>query len=179
MSGAASGGDPVAFALGMTGCNKRELLQQQHHQQHCTVQCCDNTLYDCIRRAAVKPASMPLTLHCCELQQRCVICNGKVKFHQLQADEVFCCTAALLAAAFQALATQFDWSRYKTLGDFGGSAGVLCCCVAAAQPHMTCTTHDLPAVHDAAAQYVQQQGLTDKVQVSYSRLSACKCHWFL
>jgi hypothetical protein len=23
--GAASGGDPVAFALGMTGCNKREL----------------------------------------------------------------------------------------------------------------------------------------------------------
>jgi hypothetical protein len=24
-AGAASGGDPVAFALGMTGCNKREL----------------------------------------------------------------------------------------------------------------------------------------------------------
>ncbi|WIA41050.1 hypothetical protein OEZ86_004686 [Tetradesmus obliquus] len=88
--GSASGGDPVAFALGMTGCNK---------------------------------------------------------------------------PAFQALAVQFDWSRYKTLGDFGGSAGVLCCCVAAAQPHMACATHDLPAVHGAAEQYVQQQGLTDRVKV--------------
>jgi hypothetical protein len=71
----------------------------------------------------------------------------------------------LPSAAFEALATQFDWSRYKTLGDFGGSAGVLCCCVAASQPHMSCSTHDLPAVHDAAVQYVQQQGLADRVKV--------------
>jgi hypothetical protein len=47
---------------------------------------------------------------------------------------------------------------------------VLCCCVAAAQPHMTCTTHDLPAVHDAAVQYVQQQGLTDRVKVRCSHV---------
>jgi hypothetical protein len=72
----------------------------------------------------------------------------------------------LPAAAFQALASKFDWSRYNTLGDFGGSAGVLCCCVAAAQPHMSCTTHDLPAVHGAAVQYARQQGLTDRVKVS-------------
>ncbi|KAF6250908.1 O-methyltransferase-domain-containing protein [Scenedesmus sp. NREL 46B-D3] len=89
-SGAAGGGDPAAFALGMTGCNK---------------------------------------------------------------------------PAFKSLASQFDWGRYRSLGDFGGSAGVLCCCVAAAQPHMACTTHDLPAVHDAAVQYVQQQGLADQVKV--------------
>lgn len=44
---------------------------------------------------------------------------------------------------------------------------MLCCCVAAAQPHMACATHDLPAVHGAAEQYVQQQGLTDRVKVRF------------
>lgn len=56
-------------------------------------------------------------------------------------------------------------ARYATLGDFGGSAGVLSCCVAAAHPHMRCTTHDLPAVHEAAVQYIQAQGLSGRVEV--------------
>lgn len=75
------------------------------------------------------------------------------------------CLLSLLPAAFQSLVAQFDFSRYKTLGDIGGSAGVLCCCVAEAHPHMSCTTHDLPAVHQAAVQYVQQQGLAERVKV--------------
>lgn len=69
------------------------------------------------------------------------------------------------AAAFQALAQKFDFSRYHTLGDIGGSAGVLCCAVAKAHCHMSCTTLDLPAIHSAAKQYVAEQGLQDRVKV--------------
>lgn len=69
------------------------------------------------------------------------------------------------AAGFEQLAAKFDFSRYKTLGDIGGSAGALCCTLAKAHPHLTCTTLDLPAVHAAAEQYVAQQGLADRVKV--------------
>ncbi|KAF8062721.1 hypothetical protein HT031_004051 [Scenedesmus sp. PABB004] len=88
--GGASGGDPAAFALGMTGCNK---------------------------------------------------------------------------AAYEQLAARFDFSRYASFGDFGGSAGVLACAVAAAQPHLECATHDLPAVRPAAEAYVARQGLRGRVRV--------------
>lgn len=73
--------------------------------------------------------------------------------------------ASISAVGFEALASKFDFSRYGSLGDIGGSVGVLCCCVAAAHTHMRCTTLDLPTVHDAAVQYVQHQGLSDRVQV--------------
>ena len=69
------------------------------------------------------------------------------------------------AANFQAFAEGFDFSGYHTLGDFGGSAGTLCCCVAAAHPHMTATTYDLPAVHSAAGKHIAQWGLQDRVKV--------------
>lgn len=69
------------------------------------------------------------------------------------------------AAAFEAFAQKFDFSRYQTLGDIGGSAGVLCCAVAKALHHMSCTTLDLPAIHSAAEQYVAEQGLQDRVKV--------------
>jgi hypothetical protein len=69
------------------------------------------------------------------------------------------------AAAFEALAHKFDFSRPHTLCDIGGSAGVLCCAVAKAHSHMSCTTFDLPAVHSAAEQYIAEQGLQGRVKV--------------
>lgn len=49
--------------------------------------------------------------------------------------------------------------------DIGGSTG--CCCVAIceAHPHVKGITCDLPAVHDTAQQYVDQHGMSDRVQV--------------
>eukprot|EP00877_Chromochloris_zofingiensis_P009306 jgi/Chrzof1/4629/Cz14g20170.t1 len=67
--------------------------------------------------------------------------------------------------AFRDFAAKFDFSRYTTLGDFGGSTGVLCCCVAEKHQHMTCTTYDLPAVHNAAVKYALKQQLQNRVQV--------------
>ncbi len=62
---------------------------------------------------------------------------------------------------FMAFAQKFDFSKYKTLTDVGGSAGLLSIMVAKHQPHMTCTTVDLPAVEPIAKETIQQFQLTD------------------
>ena len=65
---------------------------------------------------------------------------------------------------FMAFAQKFDFSKYKTLVDVGGSAGLLSLMVAKHQPHMTCTTVDLPAVEPIAKETIQQFQLTDRVK---------------
>lgn len=65
---------------------------------------------------------------------------------------------------FMAFAQKFDFSNYKTLVDVGGSAGLLSLMVAKHQPHMTCTTFDLPPVEPIANESIQQFQLTDRVK---------------
>lgn len=64
---------------------------------------------------------------------------------------------------FNAFAQQFDFSKYKTLTDVGGSGGVLSIMVAKYQPHMKCTSFDLPAVEPIAKANIEKAGLSDKV----------------
>ncbi|EFJ45789.1 hypothetical protein VOLCADRAFT_121144 [Volvox carteri f. nagariensis] len=56
---------------------------------------------------------------------------------------------------FQLLAERFPFSRFTSVGDLGGSAGCLACCVASRHAHLTATTYDLPPVHAAAERYVR------------------------
>ena len=65
---------------------------------------------------------------------------------------------------FMMLAQTFDFSKSKTLVDVGGSAGLLSLMVAKHQPHMTCTTFDLPAVQPIAEATIKQFQLTDRVK---------------
>lgn len=65
---------------------------------------------------------------------------------------------------FMALSQSFDFSKYKTFLDVGGSAGVLSSMVAKHQSHMTCTTFDLPAVEHIANETIQQFQLSDSVK---------------
>ncbi len=65
---------------------------------------------------------------------------------------------------FMALAQKFDFSKYKTLVDIGGSAGLLSLLVAKHQPHMTCTSADLPPVEPIATETILQFQLTDRVK---------------
>lgn len=65
---------------------------------------------------------------------------------------------------FIAFAQNFDFSKYKTLTDIGGSAGLLAVMVAKHQPHMNCTTVDLPPVEPIAAKTIQKFQLTDRVK---------------
>ncbi len=59
--------------------------------------------------------------------------------------------------SFMALAQKFDFSNAKTLADIGGSAGLLSLMVAKHQPHMHCTTWDLPPVTPIATETTQRQ----------------------
>jgi hypothetical protein len=66
---------------------------------------------------------------------------------------------------FIAFAEKFDFSKYKTLTDVGGSAGMLSLMVMQRQPHMACTTFDLPAIAPIANETIAQYGLNGSVKV--------------
>ncbi len=65
---------------------------------------------------------------------------------------------------FMMFAQKFDFSKYKTLTDVGGSAGLLALMVAKHNPHMECTTIDLPKVEPIANETIQKFQLGDRVK---------------
>lgn len=65
---------------------------------------------------------------------------------------------------FMALAAKFDFSRYKTLCDIGGAAGVLSVQVAKQHAHLQCTSLDLPMVEPIAKESIAAQGMSDRVK---------------
>ncbi|UOE50000.1 acetylserotonin O-methyltransferase [Mucilaginibacter sp. SMC90] len=67
---------------------------------------------------------------------------------------------------FMAFAQKFDFTKYKTLIDVGGSAGLLSVMVATYNPAMRCTTFDLPPVEPIASATIQKFGLTDRVNAA-------------
>jgi len=66
---------------------------------------------------------------------------------------------------FIALAQKFDFSSYKTLVDAGGSAGVLSVMVAKHNPHINCTTFDLPALEPMARETIEKFNMEDQVKI--------------
>ena len=65
---------------------------------------------------------------------------------------------------FMTFAQSFDFSKYKTLTDVGGSAGLLSLMVAKHQPHMSCITFDLPPIKAIANTTIQQFQFGDRVK---------------
>ncbi|MGH6884147.1 MAG: methyltransferase [Hypericibacter sp.] len=71
--------------------------------------------------------------------------------------------SGISAGNFRTFTQKFDFSRYRTLCDVGGATGQLSCMVAAAHPHMRCTSVDLPNVVSIATRRISQAGLSDRV----------------
>jgi len=67
---------------------------------------------------------------------------------------------------FMAFAQKFHFANYKTLIDVGGSAGLLSLMVAKHNPHMHCTSFDLPPVEPIANATIQQFGLANRVKTA-------------
>ncbi|MEZ5929849.1 MAG: methyltransferase [Parvularculaceae bacterium] len=65
---------------------------------------------------------------------------------------------------FIALADKFDFSKYKTLTDIGGAAGVLSMMVARAHPKLAIRTADLPEVTKIAQRKIDAAGLSDRIK---------------
>lgn len=72
--------------------------------------------------------------------------------------------SGISAGNFRTFARKFDFSPYRTLCDVGGATGQLSCMVAQAQPHMRCTSFDLPNVVPIATRRIAAAGLGDRVK---------------
>lgn len=64
---------------------------------------------------------------------------------------------------FEAFAAKFDFSKFKTLCDVGGATGLLCIEVAKKNPHLRCTSFDLPPVKSIAERHIAGAGLRDRI----------------
>jgi hypothetical protein len=71
--------------------------------------------------------------------------------------------SGISAGNFQALADKFDFSRYQTMCDVGGSAALLSMLVAKRHPHLRCISADLPAATAIATKKIAAAGLSDWV----------------
>src|SRR5215469_17684317 len=67
---------------------------------------------------------------------------------------------------FEAFAARFDFSNHKTLCDIGGATGLLCIEAAKKQPHLRCTSFDLPLVEPIARRHIAAAGLSDRISVA-------------
>jgi len=95
--------------------------------------------------------------------------RGVSMFEELYADperlkQFMQAMTGISTGNFIALAQKFDFSRYKTLVDIGGATGALSIHVANHQPHMHCTTMDLPPVAPIADETIAQFGVGDRVK---------------
>ena len=95
--------------------------------------------------------------------------GGKGIFEELYAkpeglEQFMDAMAGISAGNFQAFAEKFDFSKYKTLTDVGGATGLLSMLVAKHNPHMTCTTTDLPPAVEIAKKKIEDAGMSDKVK---------------
>jgi hypothetical protein len=94
--------------------------------------------------------------------------SGKSMFEELYSKperlEQFCdAMTGISHGNFQALADKFDFSRYQTLCDVGGSVGLLSMLVARKHPHIRCTTADLPEVTKIAERKIAAAGLSSRI----------------
>lgn len=70
------------------------------------------------------------------------------------------------AGNFMALASDFDFSKYQTLCDVGGSGANLSILVAKSNDHLKCTSFDLPPVGPIAKENVHAVGLSDRIEIA-------------
>ena len=96
--------------------------------------------------------------------------GGKPVFEEVYADpkklrEFVGAMGGIQMGNFIAFAKQFDFSNYKTLCDVGGAGGFLSAQVALNNPHMHCSSFDLPPVEPIAKENIKNLGLENKVKV--------------
>jgi predicted O-methyltransferase YrrM len=64
---------------------------------------------------------------------------------------------------FEAFATKFDFSPFKTMCDVGGATGLLSIEVAKKHPHVQCVSFDLPQVEPIARKHIAAAGLDGRI----------------
>jgi hypothetical protein len=97
--------------------------------------------------------------------------GGESMFGELYADparleQFMDAMTGVSTGNFVALAEKFDFSKYKTLCDVGGAAGILSIMVALRHPHIACTSADLPMVSPIAQRKIASFGLSERIKTA-------------
>ncbi|HZS43539.1 MAG TPA: methyltransferase [Blastocatellia bacterium] len=66
--------------------------------------------------------------------------------------------------AVEGLLAVYDFSQHKCLMDVGGALGTVSVAVAQRNPHLKAISFDLPPVGPLATEYIQSQGISDRVR---------------
>jgi hypothetical protein len=66
---------------------------------------------------------------------------------------------------FLTFAREFDFSGYKTLCDIGGAGGQLSVQVVSHNPHMKCTSFDLPVISPIALENISRMGFASRIKI--------------
>jgi hypothetical protein len=95
--------------------------------------------------------------------------TGKPMFAGLYSDadrlaEFLRAMSGLQAGNFGLLAEKFDFSRYRTVTDVGGSLALLSRVIAARHPHLQFRSFDLPPVRPHAQKAIDAAGLSNRIQ---------------
>lgn len=95
--------------------------------------------------------------------------TGKSMFNELYSkperlEQFMDAMTGVSAGNFMTLAGNFDFSKYETLTDIGGAAGILSMMVASAHPHLKIKTADLPAVTEIARKKISAAGLSGRIE---------------
>lgn len=95
----------------------------------------------------------------------------KPVFEMLYSDpdrmrEFIMAMAGIQMGNFVTFAKGFDFSAYRTHCDVGGAGGHLSVQVALNNPHMHCTSFDLPVVKPIAAEVVERSSVGDRVTLA-------------
>lgn len=91
---------------------------------------------------------------------------GALYADQARLEQFLAAMSSISTGNFKALAAKFDFSRYRTLCDVGGAEGMLSIAVAQANPHMQCTSADLPQVEPIAQRKIAAAGLGERVDTA-------------
>jgi len=67
-------------------------------------------------------------------------------------------------ANFMLLAHKFDFSKYQTLSDIGGSGATFSSIVGKVHPKLKCTSYDLALLEPVAKEMIKAEGMEGKVQ---------------
>jgi len=94
--------------------------------------------------------------------------SDKSLFETLYADqnileEFLTAMGSIQMGNFATLANKFDFSNHKTLCDMGGAGGFLSILVSKSNPHLSCTTFDLPPVLPIANRNIENMRASDNV----------------
>lgn len=96
--------------------------------------------------------------------------GGAPVFEALYADErvlreFLHAMGSIQMGNFMTFSKAFDFSNYNTLCDIGGAGGQLSSQVALNNPHVKCTSFDLPAVGPVAREMINSMGLNGQVSI--------------